>query len=164
MSNCINTVPTKVCFSPNDSNLDSVTIFQHTIYEQWKPVGQSYTTIQDTETALDLSVFLGWWELCNESAVIRTEEQKLTVTPWGLSVQGVAVTTPPVATVGSITLTKEAGNFVEVSFDGGGTYPLRVNRNGTRTWSNDSDNLDVSPMRFRWGNANTDYDLIWENL
>lgn len=99
-----------------------------------------------------------------ESQVLRTEEQKAVVTPWGLSIQGVAVTTPPVTTVWSITLTKESWNFVEVSFDGGTSYPLRINRNGTRTWANDSDNLDVSLMRFRWGNANTDYDLIWENL
>lgn len=98
------------------------------------------------------------------SAVIKTEEQESTVLPWGLSIAWTAVTTPPVTTVRTLTVTKESGNFVEVSFDSWASYPLRINRNGTRTFGAGIDELDVSAMRFRGWNANTDYDLIRETV
>ena len=66
MSKCINIAPTKVCFFPND-NSSSVEILHHTIYENGVSIGQAFTTLEDTETTLDLSTYLGGWVIgkCN---------------------------------------------------------------------------------------------------
>ena len=66
MSKCVNITPTKVCFFPTDGS-PSVEILHHTIYENWISIWQAYTTLEDTETVLDLSTYLGGWVIgkCN---------------------------------------------------------------------------------------------------
>lgn len=69
---------------------------------------------------------------------------------------------PQPGLVKSITVTKQAGTIVEVSFDSGGTYPLRLVANGSRTWGQgNSEQLDASAMMFRQIGNGT-YDIIWE--
>ena len=58
MSKFINIAPTKVCFFQSD-NSTSVEIHLHTIYENGVSIGQAFTTLEDTETTLDLSTYLG---------------------------------------------------------------------------------------------------------
>lgn len=66
MTKCINIAPTKVCFFPTDGS-DYVELLHHTIYENGGSIGQAYTTLEDTETVLDLSTYLGGWVIgkCN---------------------------------------------------------------------------------------------------
>lgn len=69
---------------------------------------------------------------------------------------------PQPSIVKSITLTKQSGGIVEVSFDSGATYPLRLVANGSRTWGQgNQEGLDVANMRFKQL-TNGIYDLIWE--
>jgi hypothetical protein len=73
-----------------------------------------------------------------------------------------AANNPQPSIVKSITLTKQSGGIVEVSFDSGATYPLRLVANGSRTWGQgNQEGLNVGNMRFRQL-TNGVYDLIWE--
>lgn len=73
-----------------------------------------------------------------------------------------AVTNPQPSLVKSITLIKQSGGIVEVSFDAGATYPLRIVQNGSRTWGQgNQEQLNVVNMRFRQL-TNGIYDIIWE--
>lgn len=69
---------------------------------------------------------------------------------------------PQPVSVKSITVTKQSGSEVNVSFDSGATWPVRIVSNGSRTWGQgNSDTLDSSKMKFKQLGAGV-YDIIWE--
>lgn len=77
-------------------------------------------------------------------------------------IDDINVNNPQPVIVKSLTITKQSGGDIEISFDGGTTFPLIIKANGSRTWGNiNQSGLDVSNMRFRQL-VNGVYDLIWE--
>ena len=58
MSCCIDTKPVTACFKPDDGSA-SVEILAHLVYNEGRVVQHVYSTIDDPETALDPSSFLG---------------------------------------------------------------------------------------------------------
>lgn len=60
MSNCLNTAPIPVCVTLADGS--KATFIEHVIYEKGAPIGQGYTTADDTEALLD-PVAEGWLEI-----------------------------------------------------------------------------------------------------
>ena len=89
--------------------------------------------------------------------------QPIDVLAFGESYTGTSQNAISAASVKSLTLTKERGVNVQVSYDGGGSWQYWMYLNGSRTWNaGQKGNLDVSNMRFRGGDITARYDIIWE--
>lgn len=59
MSDCITTTPIVGCFTPNNTALDAIQMYQHVIYEAGQAVGQGYSLNNDTEALIDITTYLG---------------------------------------------------------------------------------------------------------
>lgn len=79
-------------------------------------------------------------------------------------VNDTAVNAPQPGTVQSLTVTKQSGASVRVTFNGGVSFPLTLVANGSRTWGQGNENpLDVSTVAFQQ-TGNGTYDVIWETI
>lgn len=83
--------------------------------------------------------------------------------PYGITYENnISNNNPQPAIVKSITVTKQSGAEVYISFDSGTTWPIRIIQNGSRTFGQgNNSNLDTSTMMFKQI-GNGVYDIIWE--
>ncbi len=82
--------------------------------------------------------------------------------PEGQSVAGTALYPVPFSDLASITVTVQTGS-VEISFDGGTSWPISPILPGSRTWGQGNNTrLNTANMVVRGLSAGTQYDVIWD--